>query len=343
MTWPLARGLLVAWAIRGWSRRCCPMPSDGRWRTGRSGGGPCTGWCCGRGSCWPVLTAGPTLLWAARLSVSRTTVRNGGPGSWPGDWTGWAMSTGPGLPRTITDASRIRPSPTRAYMPTGHSASFTPPLAPDVGNGAMALQACMFAEPAGSGLVAAPPVNPADGVAGRFRLGERVGEQSPDLPDAERDEAGIGGRDVAWPDGGRGRGVGPVPELGGGDGADREGGHDQHDVAQDRGVEPGLALVQAEAALGELENFLDGLITNGKFCCVRRLQLSLSWWHRPLRLRGSVLQSDVALAGEPDNPDLDRVPPARSASRRRAPVGSGLSAAGGVGRAGQRAGSGADR
>ena len=82
---------------------------------------------------------------------------------------------------------------------------------------------------------------------------------------------------------------------------------------------------------------LNGLITNGKFCCVRRLQLSLSWWHRPLRLRGSVLQSDVALAGEPDDPDLDRVPPARSALRRRAPVGSGLSAAGGVGRAGHPA------
>jgi hypothetical protein len=43
---------------------------------------------------------------------------------------------------------------------------------------------------------------------------------------------------------------------------------------------------------------LDGLITNGKFCCVRRVRLSLTWWHRPLRLRGSLLQSDVALVGE---------------------------------------------
>ena len=65
----------------------------------------------------------------------------------------------------------------------------------------------------------------------------------------------------------------------------------------DRGVEPGLALVQAEAALPELKALFDGLITNGKFCCVRRVRLSLGWWHRPLRLRGSVLQSDVALAG----------------------------------------------
>ena len=29
----------------------------------------------------------------------------------------------------------------------------------------------------------------------------------------------------------------------------------------------------------------DGLIANDKFCCVRRLRLRLSWWHRPLRLR----------------------------------------------------------
>jgi hypothetical protein len=44
-------------------------------------------------------------------------------------------------------------------------------------------------------------------------------------------------------------GIGAVPELGGGDRADSQGGHDQHCVAEDRGVEPGLALVQAEAVL----------------------------------------------------------------------------------------------
>ena len=60
---------------------------------------------------------------------------------------------------------------------------------------------------------------------------------------------------------------------------------------------------------------LDGLITNGKFCCVRRLRLSLTWWRRPLRLRASVLQTDVALSGEPDDPDpdVDRLPPAQPA------------------------------
>jgi hypothetical protein len=96
-------------------------------------------------------------------------------------------------------------------------------------------------------------------------------------------------------------------------------------------------------AFAGLEVLLDGLIANGKFCCVRRVRLSLSWLHRPLRLRGSALQEDVALAGERDDPDLDRVPAARSASRRRAPVGSGLPVAGAVGRRRRPAGSDADR
>jgi len=51
-------------------------------------------------------------------------------------------------------------------------------------------------------------------------------------------------------------GVGAVFEAGGHDGADREGGHDQHGVPLYRGVQPGLALVQAEAVLAELEVLL---------------------------------------------------------------------------------------
>jgi hypothetical protein len=39
----------------------------------------------------------------------------------------------------------------------------------------------------------------------------------------------------------------------GADGADRQGGHDQDDVTLDRGVEAGLALVQAEAVLPGLD------------------------------------------------------------------------------------------
>ena len=104
-----------------------------------------------------------------------------------------------------------------------------------------------------------------------------------------------------------------------------------------------LPGVQAGGLLSQLVIFLDGLITNGKFCCVGRVRLSLSWWHRPLRLRGSVLQSDVALVGEPDDPDLDRLPSAQPTSRWRAPVGSGLSAADALGRTGRPAGSDADR
>ena len=49
-----------------------------------------------------------------------------------------------------------------------------------------------------------------------------------------------------------------VAWLGGGDRADREGGHDQHEVPQNRGVEAGLALVQAEAVLPQLEALLHG-------------------------------------------------------------------------------------
>jgi len=119
--------------------------------------------------------------------------------------------------------------------------------------------------------------------------------------------------------------------------------HGQGDVPVPGVVTADLVLVQPGLGLGRLEAFLDGLITNGKFCCVRWVRLSLSWWHRPLRLRESALQRDVALAGERDEPDLDRVPAARPVSRRRAPVGSGLPAAGAVGRRRRPAGSDADR
>ena len=87
------------------------------------------------------------------------------------------------------------------------------------------------------------------------------------------------------------------------------------------GVEPG-------GLLAELVILFDGLITNGKFCCVRQVRLSLTWWRRPLGLRRSALHTDVALVGDPDDPDLDRLPPVQPAPGRRAPVGSGLPAAG---------------
>ena len=91
---------------------------------------------------------------------------------------------------------------------------------------------------------------------------------------------------------------------------------DQHLVAPDRGVRADLEVGPAQLVLDLLVALLDGLITNGKFCCVRRLRLSLTWWRRPLRLRASVLQTDVALSGEPDDPDpdVDHLPPAQPAS-----------------------------
>jgi hypothetical protein len=60
-------------------------------------------------------------------------------------------------------------------------------------------------------------------------------------------------------------------------------------------------------------------------------------------LQRSALQADVALVGERDDPHVDRLPPAHSAPRRRAPVGSGLPVAGALGRAGRSARLGVDR
>ena len=82
---------------------------------------------------------------------------------------------------------------------------------------------------------------------------EGCGEQALDLMDGERDETGVSRRGLARSGRGRGLGVGAVPELRGDDGADRQGGHHKHEVAEDRGVKARLALVQAEVALSELE------------------------------------------------------------------------------------------
>src|SRR5215207_3874993 len=73
-------------------------------------------------------------------------------------------------------------------------------------------------------------------------------------------------------------------------------------------------------ALAGLGRLLDGLITNGKFCCVRHVRMDLTWWHQPLRLRRSALQADAALPGASHDPDLDRLPPAQPASDRKSVV-----------------------
>ena len=97
--------------------------------------------------------------------------------------------------------------------------------------------------------MAASPLKPVGSVAARFGPVECCGEQAADLAGGERDEAGLGRRRGVRPCWRRAPGVGAIPEKGGGDGADRQGSHDQHGVAEDRGVKPGLTLVQAEAAL----------------------------------------------------------------------------------------------
>jgi hypothetical protein len=82
------------------------------------------------------------------------------------------------------------------------------------------------------------------------------GEEPLDLVDGQGDQPGVGGRGLVR--GGRGLAAGAGLEAGGGDGADGQGGHDEDEVAQDRGVQPCLALVQAEVVLAELEIFLGG-------------------------------------------------------------------------------------
>ena len=103
--------------------------------------------------------------------------------------------------------------------------------------------------------MAAGPCVPVDDKPSGRGPGGEGGEEALDLRDGQRDHAGLGGRRLICPDGGRCLGVGAVLQQRGGDGADGEGGHDEHGVAGDRGVEPGLALVKAEAVLAELEIF----------------------------------------------------------------------------------------
>ncbi len=103
----------------------------------------------------------------------------------------------------------------------------------------------------------APPSEPVGGVPAGMRAGESLGEQAFYLRDGQRDHAGVGRRDLAGRHRRRGLGIGAVLQMGGGDGADRQGRHDQHDVTLDRGIEAGLALVQAEAVLPEPEILLN--------------------------------------------------------------------------------------
>jgi hypothetical protein len=69
----------------------------------------------------------------------------------------------------------------------------------------------------------------------------------------------LGGRGLVWQDG-----CGPaVPVQRGGDGADGQGGHDQHGVPGDRGVEADPGLVEPEAVLPEFEVFFGTYADDG--------------------------------------------------------------------------------
>src|SRR3954454_3985052 len=88
------------------------------------------------------------------------------------------------------------------------------------------------------------------------------GEQTFDLDHGEWDRRQVlgwwlarAGRCWRWSVAGSG--------VGGGDRADRQGGHDQHDVSHDRRVEADLGGVEAELVLAELVVFLDGPAPSG--------------------------------------------------------------------------------
>jgi hypothetical protein len=87
--------------------------------------------------------------------------------------------------------------------------------------------------------------SPASGVSRRVEPEGAAAEQACDLGEGQRDHPGVGRR-LARPGRCRGLGIAAVAEHGGGDGADRQGGYDQHEVTGDRGIQPCLALVQAE-------------------------------------------------------------------------------------------------
>ena len=174
----------------------------------------------------------------------------------------------------------------------------------------------------GPGGGAAIVTRPAPSQAGRVwsRPG-RPAAGGPRAPSAGAGRAGWSGRRIPLCRlSGRGRGAGDDQE-----GMGQQG---QGDVPVPARPAAHLVVVQADLGLGLLEGLLDGLITNGRFCCTRRVRLGLSWWHRPLRLRRSGLQTDAVLVGEPDELDLDRLPPVQPPPRRRPSLGSGLPAAG---------------
>ena len=83
--------------------------------------------------------------------------------------------------------------------------------------------------------------------------------------------------------------------------------------------------------LEPVEESLNGLITNDKFCLTRRGRLALSWWRRPLRLRDrpvavAYLHEDPVHRGGAYEAVMARAPTTAGEPGRGAAVGSGLPA-----------------
>jgi hypothetical protein len=62
--------------------------------------------------------------------------------------------------------------------------------------------------------------------------------------------------------------------------------HHQLHMTLDRKEVSHLVIAPTERLLGDTIEILNGMITNDKFCLTRWGELQLSWWRRPLRLRG---------------------------------------------------------
>lgn len=95
---------------------------------------------------------------------------------------------------------------------------------------------------------------------------------------------------------------------------------DEGEHARPRGETDDPRLMKTEQTLRVTKAFLDGLITNDKFCFTHRCQLHLRWWRRPLGLRHIPLLNDsFAHSGGSHETAVEHPAPDRRTQRRPAP------------------------